>query len=165
MRHEKNELLMFLAGIAMLAVGLFIFSQKVIVSSYMFSGFMLGGFRVSGGLVIIPFIMGIVWMFASGGSIGSKVLTGLSVLFIIVSVILSTNIRLSTMTLYDWILILVLIFGGAGLLLRMALPSRSGSDEGGRRQRGASPEDMATQNRLNQLEAELREMKKKNGGE
>ena len=29
---------------------------------------------------------------------------------------MTTNIHLSAMTLYDWILILVLIFGGAGLV-------------------------------------------------
>lgn len=160
MRHEKNELLMFLAGIVMLAVGLFIFSQKVMVYSSMFSGFMLGGFHLSGGLVILPFIMGIVWMFASGGSMGSKVLTALSVVFIIVSVILSTNIRLTAMTLYDWILILVLIFGGAGLLLRIVFASRGAGRDN---RMPGNREDKATQDRLNRLEAELQEMKRKKG--
>ena len=115
MKDAKNELMQFVAGVVMLAVGLYIFSQKVIVfSGYGF--FFLGGGRFSSGLIIIPLIIGIVWMFMTGACFASKVFTALSVLLIIVSVIMSTHIHLSVMTLYEWILLLVLIFGGAGLV-------------------------------------------------
>lgn len=78
MKKPGNELLQFLAGLAMLVVGLYIFSQKVMVSSSFFGGGMwLGGFRMSGGIIMIPFIIGIIWMFASGGSFASKVFSGL----------------------------------------------------------------------------------------
>ena len=117
MKDAKNELMQFVAGVVMLAVGLYIFSQKVIVfSGYGF--FFLGGGRFSSGLIIIPLIIGIVWMFMTGACFASKVFTALSVLLIIVSVIMSTHIHLSAMTLYEWILLLVLIFGGAGLVGR-----------------------------------------------
>ena len=43
MKNSKNELLQFVGGAAMLAVGLFIFSQKVIVRS---SWFGFGGFSI-----------------------------------------------------------------------------------------------------------------------
>ena len=43
MKEAKNELMQFVAGIIMLVVGLYIFSQKVIVFSGFFS---LGGGRV-----------------------------------------------------------------------------------------------------------------------
>ena len=115
MKEAKNELMQFIAGIVMLAVGLYIFSQKVIVfSGYGF--FFIGGGRFSSGLIIVPLIIGIVWMFITGANFASKVFTSLSVLLIIVSVIMSTHIHLSAMTLYEWILLLVLIFGGAGLV-------------------------------------------------
>ena len=115
LKIAKNELMQFVAGVVMLAVGLYIFSQKVIVfSGYGF--FFLGGGRFSSGLIIIPLIIGIVWMFMTGACFASKVFTALSVLLIIVSVIMSTHIHLSVMTLYEWILLLVLIFGGAGLV-------------------------------------------------
>lgn len=115
-------MLQFLAGLVMLVAGLFIFSQKVMVSSSFLSGGMqVGNFNVSNGLIIIPFIIGIVWMFATGGSFASKLMTSLSILIIILAVILTTNIRLVQITLYDWVLILVLIFGGAGLLIKILL--------------------------------------------
>lgn len=131
MKKAKNELLEFLGGLAMLVAGLYIFSQKVMVSSSLFggmggAGMRFGSFHVSNGMIMIPFIIGIVWMFASGGSFASKVLTGAGVLFIILSIILSTNISLTQITLYEWILILVLIFGGAGLLVKVlfAVPQK-----------------------------------------
>ena len=47
MKEAKNELMQFVAGIIMLVVGLYIFSQKVIVFSGFFS---FGGGRFSSGL-------------------------------------------------------------------------------------------------------------------
>lgn len=130
MKSAKNELLQFLAGLVMLVAGLFIFSQKVVVSSsFMSSGFSMGEIRMTSGLIIVPLIIGIVWMFASGASFASKVMTGLGVFLILVAIIASTNIRLMTMTLYDWVLILVLIFGGAGLLAKVLLVGDYKEDE------------------------------------
>lgn len=120
MNRAKNELLQFLGGLLMLVAGLFIFSQKVMVSSTFFGlRMMLGGMSMSNGMIIIPLIIGIVWMFASGGSFASKIFTSLGVLIIVVSIILTTNISLVRMTLYEWVLILILIFGGAGMLARI----------------------------------------------
>lgn len=118
MKEAKNELMQFVAGIIMLVVGLYIFSQKVIVFSGFFS---FGGGRFSSGLIVVPLIIGIVWMFVSGANFASKVFTVLAAIIIIASVVMTTNIHLSAMTLYDWILILVLIFGGAGLVGKVLL--------------------------------------------
>jgi len=113
---------MFLAGLAMLIAGLFIFSQKVLVHTTFFSnGFRIGTFHLNSGMIIIPLIIGIIWLFVRPKSIGGKIVTAIGVLIIIISVIMSTSIRLTTMTLFDWVLILVLIFGGVGLLLRVLL--------------------------------------------
>lgn len=124
MRKPGNELLQFLGGLAMLVVGLYILAQKVMVTSSFFGGMSLGGLHINNGMVMIPLIIGIVWMFASGGSFASKIFTALGVLLIIASIILSTNITLVRVTLYEWILILVLIFGGVGILARILLASR-----------------------------------------
>lgn len=69
MKEAKNELMQFVAGIIMLVVGLYIFSQKVIVFSGFFS---FGGGRFSSGLIVVPLIIGIVWMFVSGANFASK---------------------------------------------------------------------------------------------
>ena len=126
MKDAKNELMQFVAGVVMLAVGLYIFSQKVIVfSGYGF--FFLGGGRFSSGLIIIPLIIGIVWMFMTD-SFASKVFSALAGLLIVIAVILSTNIHLTSMTLFDWLLILVLIFGGLGFVGRVLLADRKNDE-------------------------------------
>lgn len=133
MKNTKNELLQFVSGVVMLIAGLYILSRKVIVTSYGFGYFSLGGMRVTSGLIIVPLIIGIVWMFVSGASFASKVFSALSVLLIIVSIIMSTNIHLLTMSLYDWILVLVLIFGGGAFVLKFLLAgdgSKKGASSG-----------------------------------
>lgn len=88
------------------------------MTSFFAGNLSLFGLNVNSGLVIIPFIIGVVWLFAKPGSFGAKLVTGLGFLLIIVSVIASTTIRLQRLTLFEWILYLVLIFGGVGLLAR-----------------------------------------------
>lgn len=115
-----KELGLFLGGLAMLIAGLFFFSQKVLVYSSFFStGFAIGGFHLKSGMVIVPFIIGIVWLFAAPKSFAAKLYMGAAALIIIASVIMTTDFHLLTMTLFDWILLLVLIFGGLGMVLRV----------------------------------------------
>lgn len=157
MKKARNELLQFLAGLAMLIAGLFIFSQKVMVSSGFFGfGLRIGGFYMSNGLVVVPLIIGVVWMFASEGSFASKVFTAAGVLIIILAIIMTTNISLMRMTLFDWILILVLIFGGAGMLARILFSSRSTSES----QLPTNPRIERTSTRVDAIEDELERMKK-----
>ena len=125
MKKERNELLEFLGGLAMLVVGLYLFTNKATVQTSFFSGGLsLFGMHLNSWLVIIPFIIGIVWLFVKPSSFGAKLVVGLGILIIIVSVIASTTIRLPRITLYEWILYIVLIFGGAGLLARALFGGR-----------------------------------------
>ena len=132
MKEAKNELLQFVAGVIMLVVGLYILSQKVMVSST-YGFFSLWGGTFSSGLIMIPFIIGVVWMFVTGGSFASKVFTALSVLLIIVSIIVSTRIWLVRITMYEWVLILVLIFGGVGLVAKVLFANNKSERESGKK--------------------------------
>ena len=158
MKNPKNELMQFVAGIVMLTVGLFIFSQKVVVTSGWFGAMYLGGIRVSSGLIMIPFIAGIVWMFASDGSFASKVFTVLSVILIITSVILTTNIYLTHMSLFEWIVILVLIFGGAGFTGKVLFACGSGENDS-QKKRNNKDDDITTSSVDEELENIRRNMK------
>ena len=158
MKNPKNELMQFVAGIVMLTVGLFIFSQKVVVTSGWFGAMYLGGIRVSSGLIMIPFIAGIVWMFASDGSFASKVFTVLRVILIITSVILTTNIYLTHMSLFEWIVILVLIFGGAGFTGKVLFAGGSGKKDS-QKKRNNKDDDITTSSIDEELENIRRNMK------
>lgn len=157
MKKSGNELLQFLAGLAMLIAGLFILSQKVMVySGFWGYGFTVGGMQLSNGLIMIPFIIGIVWLFASDGSLGAKLCTAAGVLIIILAIIMTTNIRLVHVTLFEWIVILVLIFGGAGLLAKLLFAGRGGTHAPTTR----DPEIGRTSDRVDAIEEELKRIKK-----
>ena len=149
MKKERNELLTFLAGIIMLGAGLYILSQRVIVYSGFF-GFGYG--RLTSSLIMVPLIAGIVWLFATGSK-GAKILCWAGIAIIIISVILSLHISLLAMTLFDWIILLILIFGGIGLLLR--------SFFGGRTPDRDRTEQLTGYDKYSSVDRELEEMKRK----
>lgn len=155
----KNTLLQFVAGVALLALGLFIFSQKVVVHSSFFGGFSLLGVNFTSGALVIPLIIGIVWLFVNFDSFGAKILIAVGVLIILFAVILSTQIHLTMMTLYEWILLLVLIFGGIGLVAKTLFAS---NHEGSGMSRTVTKTDSSVnKTSKTDIERELEELKKK----
>ncbi|MBR3042055.1 MAG: hypothetical protein IKH94_05210 [Eubacterium sp.] len=116
---SSNLLFRFFGGLALMAVGLFLLFNRVHVGSG-FGGFGgrlgFGFFSIPSGLVVVPFIISIVWMFASEGSFISKIFTVLSVLFILAAIIMNTTFWVDRMTMFDWLLMLVMIFGGGGMV-------------------------------------------------
>ncbi|MBS5934122.1 MAG: hypothetical protein KIC94_14775 [Clostridiales bacterium] len=117
---QRNELVEFIVGLAMLVIGLYLFTGRVSVSSSFFSsGIYYGTVRIPTGAVFVPFIVGIIMVFAKPESFLSKLVAGLGVLIILVSIIMSVNIRLETISLYEWLLYIIAIFGGLGLVFRI----------------------------------------------
>ena len=116
-KKSTNPLILFLVGVVMFGVGAFLFSKNVTVTNTWGMGH-IGGARINGGLVVLPMIIGVVWWFISPKSIPAKILTGLGFIFIVVSVIMSTRLVMKNLDLYEYILILVLMAGGAGLVLK-----------------------------------------------
>lgn len=117
---QRNEFVEFIVGLAMLVIGLYLFTGRVSVSSSFFSsGIYYGTVRIPTGAVFVPFIVGIIMVFAKPESFLSKLVAGLGVLIILVSIIMSVNIRLETISLYEWLLYIIAIFGGLGLVCRI----------------------------------------------
>ncbi len=156
----KSDVKQFVAGMVMLVVGLFLLSQNIVVSSGWFGmgGFgMFGGIRVNTGMIMIPFIIGIIWMFGSGASFASKVFTVLSVILIIASVIMTTNIYLVSMTMFQWVLILILIFGGAGFVAKVLFAGSFKEDKADRRKHKTS---VTESNTTDSIEEEMEKIRK-----
>ncbi len=127
MGNNNDSLLKFLAGLALMSVGLFLFLNKVHVGSAGIFGWgmiRIGSFGFPSGLVVVPFIIGIIWAFGSGASTPSLIFTGISILLIIAAVIMTSSFWLDRMTMFDWLLILVMTFGGGAIVVRMLLQDR-----------------------------------------
>lgn len=126
MKKERNELLEFLGGLVMLVTGLFLFTNRVTVQSSLFYGtFVIGSVKINSVLVFIPFIVGIVLMFIKPRILAGKLTVGFGLILIVAAIILSTTIRLPRIAWYEWILYIVLIFGGLAFLCRALFASHS----------------------------------------
>ena len=64
MSRKNDFYLFFWGGLIMMVVGLFFLSQKVTVTSTFWgSGFRMMGMNVNSGLVIVPLIFSLIWLF------------------------------------------------------------------------------------------------------
>ena len=113
----ENDLLYFFLGVVLLGAGLFMLSKRVIVHSSWYI-WRIGSFDLSSGTVTIPLIIGIIWYFANSKSVFPKIIITLSVIFIVLSIIMSLRINFVTTSLFDYVLIIGMAAAGAGLLLR-----------------------------------------------
>lgn len=119
-KRKQNDLLTFLAGLAMLVAGLYWLTTRVSVSTSFFGGTLaLGGMSINSGMVVVPFIVCIIWLFIDPDSFFAKICVGLSVLLIIASIILSTQLHMRSTSLYEWLIMLIFIFGGGALVLKV----------------------------------------------
>lgn len=127
---EGNSLLRFLAGIGMLVAGGFWFCSIVEVKHIGMGAMRVGNsFTIPSGLVVVPFIIGIIWLFVDFDSFLPKLMTGLGLLIIIASVIMNTELVMTRQPLYNYLLILVLIFGGLGIVLKILFQPLPGEKE------------------------------------
>lgn len=120
---SRNSALEILMGIILLGVGLYILSTRVIVHNSWYI-WRFGNFDISSGAVTIPLMLGIIWLVINPKSIGAKILTLLSAIFIVVSIILSVRLNFMPTPLFVYILIFGLISVGSGLLLRNGFNKR-----------------------------------------
>lgn len=117
----------FLAGLAMAVAGGYLLTNQVSVTS----GFwQLGGYNAFG-LSLVPLIIGIGMLFFNGRSIIGWLLTLAGTVIIFAGIITNLNIYFRETSLFNTILMLVLLAGGIGLVAR-SLRSHSGRDNAGR---------------------------------
>lgn len=117
----------FFVGLIMCGVGLYMLLSKITVSSTFGLGtnlYRFGGsgsnvsFGLTTGMILIPLIIGIIWIFYNGRSIFAWLLTLTSLSGMLFGVISSVTLRLNTMNSFDLIMIFILAFGGLGIFLR-----------------------------------------------
>ncbi|WP_444997051.1 hypothetical protein [Aliikangiella sp. IMCC44359] len=114
----------YLIGLLMMCVGTYLFLSKVIVTSGAFSsGFGFGthlyavggGFGITGGMILIPFIVGVVMIFWNSKNLLGWILAGFSIIALIAGIIVNIRMTLMPMSAFDIIVLLILMAGGAGL--------------------------------------------------
>jgi len=109
----------FLLGLLMFAAGIYILLKSIHVTntfsmSYRFS---YGSVGVPAGILFLGFVLGVGMMFFNSKNIIAWLITIGSVAFLIIGVIMNLNVSLASMDAFSFLSILVLVGGGAGLLL------------------------------------------------
>ena len=105
---------MFLIGLAMTVAGAYILTNRVTVTS----GFwQLWGYN-SFGLSLLPLIAGIGILFFNGRSIAGWLLLFVGVVIIFTGILMNLQIYFQSTSLFNTIIMLVLLAGGIGLVAR-----------------------------------------------
>lgn len=111
----------FFIGLIMLCSGFYMLLNSIIITSHFGLGMRLynvGGYGVSTGMIMIPFMFGIGMVFYNAKNLLGWLLTLGSLSALIFGVISSIRFSFRSMSAFDLIVILVLAIGGLGLFLR-----------------------------------------------
>ncbi len=108
----------FVIGFAMAVAGGWLLTNQVTVTS--------GYWRIWGynafGLSLLPFVIGIAFLFFDGKSIVGWVLTLAGAVIIFIGIISNLEIYFRSTSLFNTLLMLVLLLGGIGLIARSLKP-------------------------------------------
>ncbi|MEJ6398569.1 hypothetical protein [Yoonia sp. 208BN28-4] len=111
----------FLIGLAMMVAGGYLLLSNIVIRPMFGFGtraFGLGGVDVTTGMLLIPFMFGVALIFYEGRSKIGWFLAIASVIALIAGVISNLTLQFSALSVFDLLVILVLLFGGIGLFLR-----------------------------------------------
>ncbi len=106
----------FLLGFAFLCAGGYMLLQRTIVTGGFWDFFGWGS--QSFGFTLVPLCIGLGFLFFDSRSFVGKLLVLASSIFIFVGILLSLRIHFQATSLFGLITMLVLLFGGVGLMAR-----------------------------------------------
>jgi hypothetical protein len=111
----------FVIGFAMACIGAYLLSNQVTVagSYWNFSG------TNTFGITLIPMLFGIGILFWNGRNLFGWLLTVAGALFILAGVIANMHIYFQPTSLFNTVVMLILLVGGLGLIARGIRPHRS----------------------------------------
>lgn len=111
----------FFIGLAMMIAGGYLLLSNIVIRpvfGFRTAAFSLGGFGITTGMILIPFVFGVGLVFYNGQSKLGWLLAIGSVIALVAGVIANLNIQFAALSIFDLLVILVLLFGGIGLFLR-----------------------------------------------
>ncbi|HHX56890.1 MAG TPA: hypothetical protein GX710_02615 [Clostridiales bacterium] len=115
----KNDLFQFFIGLVILGVGLFwVFQTAQVRSTWGNSIFSIGSWNAPNGVIIIPFIIGIVMLFMMEKKIFGWIVTTIGVLGILLAIIMSVRIEFVRTSLLSYVLMFGFIAAGGGLIMK-----------------------------------------------
>ena len=115
----------FLLGFFMVCIGGFLITNQVKVVGSYWSFWGANSF----GITLLPLLFGVGILFWSGKSVIGWLLTIAGALFILAGVIANMHIFFQAASLFETLVMLVLLVGGLGLIARAILPREAKSSQ------------------------------------
>lgn len=112
-----HVLLHFFMGLILLAAGIFMIMKNTYVGLNWYQ-WRVGGFGIPTGAILLPLFVGIGLLFFNSKSVIGWIVTVIGLVIIVLSIIMSVQIRFATTSMYMFVLMFGCTFAGAGLLLR-----------------------------------------------
>ena len=108
----------FLIGFVMAIAGGYLLTNQVTVTS---GYWRIGGYNAFG-LTLLPLVIGIAFLFFDGKSIVGWILTLAGAVILFVGIIVNLDIYFRSTSLFNTLVMLVLLLGGIGLVARSLRP-------------------------------------------
>ncbi|MBV9110993.1 MAG: hypothetical protein JO306_16410 [Gemmatimonadetes bacterium] len=118
----EGGVLTFFVGVGMASAGAYLLTSRVMVQTNVWRMWGFNGF----GLSLIPLLLGIGMLFYDGRSMIGKLLTFVGVVIIFAGIIMNLEIYFQQTPLFATLMMMVLLAGGVGLVLRAVRPMRRG---------------------------------------
>ncbi len=117
----------FILGLIMMIAGGYLLLKGIIIRPQFGMGmtaFSVGGFPVTTGMIFVPFMFGIGLIFYNAKLWAGWLLALGSVVALVAGVLASITLSMAGMSVFELMMILVLLVGGVGLFLRSLVESR-----------------------------------------
>ncbi|SRR6266545_4716312 len=113
----RGGLKLFILGLALAAAGAYLLLNQVQVHGgyWRFGGH---GYGSSFGLTLVPLLIGVALLFADGRSVAGWLLTGVGAVILVAGILANLDIHFQQTSLYNTLVMLILLFGGVGLIVR-----------------------------------------------
>ncbi len=122
---SDHELLEFFMGFLLLGGGVYwVLNSFEVSSSWGMGYYSLFGMRITGGVMLIPLLIGIGLLFFMEKKVIGGCVTALGLLIILISLLSSVSFRARYTTLWVYVLMFGMIAAGAGLLVKTLFKKR-----------------------------------------
>lgn len=111
----------FILGVIMMIAGAYLLLKGIIIRPQFglrMTAFSVGGFPVTTGMILIPFMFGVGMIFYNSKLWAGWLLAGGSIIAMVAGVLASITLSMAGMSVFELLVILVLLVGGIGLFLR-----------------------------------------------
>lgn len=110
--------LSFFVGIIMVAAGVFMVFQNTMTWEGFGNGILFGGWQMPEGLLILPFLIGIIILIATDKPIIGWIFIIIGVIILLLSVLMAMKFTWKQTSLFQTILMFGLIAAGAGFIVK-----------------------------------------------